>query len=114
MKKSTRRKFLQMAPAAATLATLRPRLAWAAPELNATTIWYRQPASKWEEALPVGNGRLGAMIFGGIGKERLQLNEITVWSGSLEPEADKPKAWKSLAPSGSSSTRAGTPTPGTW
>jgi alpha-L-fucosidase 2 len=45
------------------------------------TLWYRQPASRWVEALPVGNGRLGAMVFGQTGRERLQLNEETVWSG---------------------------------
>jgi alpha-L-fucosidase 2 len=44
-------------------------------------LWYRQPAEVWEEALPVGNGRLGAMVFGGIREERLQLNEDTLWSG---------------------------------
>ena len=96
MKKTTRRRFLELVPAAATIAALRPASAWAAPEPNPTTIWYPQPAAKWEEALAVGNGRLGAMIFGGIEKERLQLNEITVWSGSLEQNADKPEAYKSL------------------
>lgn len=45
-------------------------------------LWYRQPAEKWVEALPVGNGRIGAMVFGGIESERLQLNENTIWSGS--------------------------------
>ena len=45
------------------------------------TLWYRQPAVRWVEALPVGNGRLGAMVFGGIDRERLQLNEDTLWSG---------------------------------
>ena len=49
-------------------------------------LWYRQPAAHWKEALPVGNGRLGAMAFGRpIGRypgvERLQLNEETVWYG---------------------------------
>ncbi|MEQ1642608.1 MAG: glycoside hydrolase family 95 protein [Pyrinomonadaceae bacterium] len=44
-------------------------------------IWFSNPAVKWDEALPVGNGRLGAMIFGGIAEERLQLNEDTYWSG---------------------------------
>ena len=44
-------------------------------------IWFSIPAAKWDEALPVGNGRLGAMIFGGIAEERLQLNEDTYWSG---------------------------------
>ncbi|MBI2513275.1 MAG: glycoside hydrolase family 95 protein [Opitutae bacterium] len=47
----------------------------------ARTLWYRQPAAQWVEALPVGNGRLGAMIFGGIETERLQLNEDTLWGG---------------------------------
>ena len=45
------------------------------------TLWYRQPATQWVEALPVGNGRLGAMIFGGVTSEHLQLNEETLWSG---------------------------------
>ena len=44
-------------------------------------LWYTQPASKWEEALPLGNGRLGAMVFGGVAEERLQLNEATLVSG---------------------------------
>ncbi|MEP6724170.1 MAG: glycoside hydrolase family 95 protein [Bacteroidota bacterium] len=48
----------------------------------ATRLWYRQPATNWNEALPVGNGRMGAMIFGGIKDERLQLNEQTLWSGA--------------------------------
>jgi alpha-L-fucosidase 2 len=47
----------------------------------ALLLWYRQPAKTWTEALPVGNGRLGAMIFGGVGRERLQLNEATLWAG---------------------------------
>jgi alpha-L-fucosidase 2 len=37
-------------------------------------LWYRQPAGQWTEALPVGNGRLGAMVFGGVNREHLQLN----------------------------------------
>ncbi len=47
------------------------------------SLWYRQPAppNQWTSALPVGNGRIGAMVFGGIGKERLQLNEDTLWAG---------------------------------
>src|SRR3984885_4265589 len=44
-------------------------------------LWYRQPAQKWTEALPIGNGRLGAMIFGGVREEHLQFNESTLWSG---------------------------------
>jgi alpha-L-fucosidase 2 len=45
------------------------------------TIWYDQPAGDWDEALPVGNGRLGAMVFGGIDEERIALNVDTLWSG---------------------------------
>lgn len=44
-------------------------------------LWYAQPANEWNEALPVGNGRLGAMVFGGTAKETLQLNEETLWTG---------------------------------
>jgi hypothetical protein len=45
------------------------------------TLWYEQPAANWNEALPLGNGRLGAMVFGGINHERIQLNEETLWDG---------------------------------
>ena len=45
------------------------------------TLWYPEEAKEWVEALPVGNGRLGAMVFGGVTEERLQLNEDTLWSG---------------------------------
>ncbi len=44
-------------------------------------LWYPRPAEKWTEALPVGNGRLGAMVFGGVDVERLQFNEDTLWTG---------------------------------
>ncbi len=47
----------------------------------ALSLWYPRPAKEWLEALPVGNGRLGAMVFGGAVEERLQLNEGTVWAG---------------------------------
>ncbi len=58
-------------------------------------LWYRRPAHVWNEALPIGNGRLGAMMFGGAAEERLQLNEETVWSGSSWP-AENPRALDSL------------------
>ena len=54
-------------------------LSFAAP--SPLTLWYRQPAKLWVEALPVGNGRLGAMVFGGAARERIQFNEDTVWTG---------------------------------
>jgi alpha-L-fucosidase 2 len=44
-------------------------------------LWYRQPAETWNEALPIGNGRLAAMVFGRIQTERIQLNEETIWAG---------------------------------
>lgn len=44
-------------------------------------LYYTKPADQWVEAIPVGNGRLGAMVFGGVERERLQLNEATLWSG---------------------------------
>jgi alpha-L-fucosidase 2 len=45
-------------------------------------LWYAQPASAWsKEALPIGNGRLGAMLFGGVTVERIQFNENSLWSG---------------------------------
>src|SRR4051795_5027824 len=77
-----------------------PRLAGGASPASALSLWYRSPASdhpllptnapresrqaataEWVRALPVGNGRLGAMVFGGIMHERLQLNEDTLWAG---------------------------------
>lgn len=45
------------------------------------TLWYENPASGWVEALPVGNGRMGAMLFGGVQQERIQLNEESIWAG---------------------------------
>ena len=59
---------------------------------NNFKLWYKQPASIWTEALPIGNGRLGAMVFGGVHDELLQLNEATLWSGgpvktNMNPEA---------------------------
>ncbi len=52
-------------------------------------LWYRQPAEAWNEALPVGNGRLGAMVFGATAQERIQFNEETLWSGGpYDPSRD--------------------------
>src|SRR5512133_2286828 len=44
-------------------------------------LWYKKPAAVWEEALPIGNGRLGAMIFGAPAVDRIQFNEETLWAG---------------------------------
>jgi alpha-L-fucosidase 2 len=91
---TSRRMFLQL-PAAVACAGLLPGSAATAPK--PADVWYERPAAKWEEALATGNGRLGAMIFGGVEKERLQLNEIAIWSGQLEDKADRPEAYKGLA-----------------
>ena len=58
-------------------------------------LWYTQPATKWVEALPVGNGRLGAMVFGGVARERIALNEDTLWSGAPR-ESNNPDAREQL------------------
>ena len=97
--------------AAATQSPVSPRLVGeAAPPASVLSLWYRAPAAdrpllppeaprqgrqaagaEWVRALPVGNGRLGAMVFGGIVHERLQLNEDTLWAGRpydpVNPEA---------------------------
>jgi alpha-L-fucosidase 2 len=59
-------------------------------------LWYRQPATNWHEALPVGNGRLGALVFGGVRKELLQLNEDSVWSGHRY-YTEKPEVHENLS-----------------
>ncbi len=58
---------------------------------NPLALWYRDPAKQWTEALPVGNGYMGAMVFGGVPQERIQLNEHTLWSGH-HVEEDNPQA----------------------
>jgi alpha-L-fucosidase 2 len=58
----------------------------AAPASNRYRLWYRKPAERWIDALPAGNGRMGAMVFGGIGRETIQLNEQTLWSGRPDPQ----------------------------
>jgi len=58
-------------------------------------LWYRQPAENWFQAIPVGNGRLGAMVFGGVEKELFQLNENTIWSGNRS-DFDREGAYKHL------------------
>src|SRR6187455_3116135 len=59
-------------------------------------LWYKQPAATWTEALPVGNGRLGAMVFGKVNEELIQLNESTLWSGGPVPHNINPDAPKYL------------------
>jgi alpha-L-fucosidase 2 len=56
---------------------------------NNLKLWYTKPALKWTEALPIGNGRLGAMIFGGVENDRIQFNEETLWNGAPNDYAHK-------------------------
>ncbi|WP_050809646.1 glycoside hydrolase family 95 protein [Ochrovirga pacifica] len=60
------------------------------------TLWYNQPSNTWNDALPVGNGRLGAMVYGGKTKEVIQFNEETLWSGQPHDYVNR-RAFKSLA-----------------
>ena len=69
-----------------------PAAGWAD---EASTLWYRQPATRFYQSLPLGNGRVGAMVFGGVDEERIILNESSVWSGSRE-DSDRPEAHKAL------------------
>ncbi len=68
------------------------------------SLWYAQPAAKWLEALPIGNGSLGGMIFGGTTNERVQFNEQTLWlgseteMGSYQPFGDVFVEWTHAAP----------------
>jgi alpha-L-fucosidase 2 len=62
-----------------------------------TLLWYRKPAATWLEALPIGNGRLGAMIHGGVARERIQLNEERVWAPAPTPrDTTNPEALAAL------------------
>src|SRR6266436_260349 len=74
---ATRREFLAAVPLAASAVGHAK-----AATRDGLRLWYTEPAAIWTDALPVGNGSLGAMVFGGIETERLPLNEDTLWSGS--------------------------------
>jgi alpha-L-fucosidase 2 len=66
----------------AELVAAEPQLIGSAPAPGEPlSLWYRQPAAKWTEALAIGNGRIGVMVFGGVNRERFQLNEDTLWAG---------------------------------
>ncbi|MGJ1483228.1 glycoside hydrolase family 95 protein [Sphingobacterium multivorum] len=70
-----------------------------AQENNALKLWYTKPATQFEEALPLGNGRLGAMVYGGVDKERISLNEATLWSGGpIDAAKVNPDAKRYLQP----------------
>lgn len=64
-------------------------------EGNLSKLWYENPAKVWEEALPLGNGKLGAMVFGGVTKEEIQLNEDSMWYGGPR-DRNNPDALKNM------------------
>src|SRR6187455_774827 len=59
------------------------------PAPSPLTLWYKQPAILWTDALPVGNGHMGSMDFGGVSHERIQFNQHTVWTGQPHDYAHK-------------------------
>ncbi|MBT2748663.1 MULTISPECIES: glycoside hydrolase family 95 protein [unclassified Lysobacter] len=96
----TRRELFKGVGAGIAIAGLMPSSAVRAaadaiPDGDALKLWYRRPATRWVEALPLGNGRLGAMVWGGIEHERLQLNEDTLYAGGPY-EADTSGALEAL------------------
>ena len=62
----------------------------------AHALWFDAPARHFTASFPLGDGRLGAMVFGGVDEERIVLNESSVWSGSIDPAADRPDAHRAL------------------
>jgi alpha-L-fucosidase 2 len=96
-----RREFVQSLIAASAL-SLREGTAAAsalpqqqAAQARVPALWYPRAAARWVEALPVGNGRLGAMVFGDVGRDRLQVNDDTLWSGG-PAQWDRPGAREAL------------------
>ena len=61
-------------------------------------LWYEEPAKYWEEALPLGNGQIGAMIWGDPDSELIELNEASLWSGGPRKDNLNPEAYKFLQP----------------
>lgn len=90
----TRRSALAVLGATPAIAATSARATTATP-VQPLGLWYRQPAKTWTEALPVGSGKLGAMVFGGVAAERLQLNEDTLWAGGPYA-AENPEARAAL------------------
>ena len=87
---------LAVAVAAVAVVSAEPQAPQASRPETASTLWYRQPANQWDHAMPLGNGRLGAMVFGSVNRERIQLNEHSLWLGGPR-ERDNPDAYKHLA-----------------
>jgi alpha-L-fucosidase 2 len=92
--KTTRREFVL---GSAALAVCPPRHIHAITNSpNHTELWFATPAKRWMEALPLGNGRIGAMVYGGASTERLDLTESTVWSGAPNDSNVNPTALENL------------------
>jgi alpha-L-fucosidase 2 len=92
----SRRNFLASALAFTTLPQ-RSAQALPLPRPAPKELWFAQPARRWLEALPVGNGRLGGMVYGDPGRERIALSESTVWSGAPGSNEVNPTALPNLA-----------------
>ena len=82
----------------AALAVLPPGLTRAVKALSGhrTELWFSKPADRWMEALPIGNGRIGGMVFGGTSTERIALTESTLWSGAPSDKDIDPTAFENL------------------
>src|ERR1700722_1466668 len=82
----------------AALAVLPPGELHAAKSLprRRTELWFSKPADRWMEALPIGNGRIGGMVFGGTSTERIALTESTIWSGAPSDRNVDPTAFENL------------------
>jgi alpha-L-fucosidase 2 len=101
---TTRRDFIRAALALVALDPVHGRLeeiespfeGKAALDSSPNQLWYSKPAERWLEALPVGNGRLGGMVYGNIEKERIGLTESTIWSGAPGSSDEIPHALEYL------------------
>src|SRR5882757_2596912 len=89
--KTSRRAFLQGSAALATLPCIPPALLAQTSGVR-DELWYNQPATRWLEALPIGNGFLGGMVYGVTPTERIALSEATAWSGAPATQEVNPGA----------------------
>ena len=90
MKHDTTRRIVKLLSAVVCSVAIHP-----AASAPSTTLLFSEPATAFHQSLPLGNGRLGAMVFGGVAEERIVLNESSVWSGSRE-DSDRAEAYKAL------------------
>ncbi|QEE29554.1 glycoside hydrolase family 95 protein [Terriglobus albidus] len=94
MIETSRRDFLKLTGAVATASSLPAARGQVQPA--PLELWYDKPAERWLSALPLGNGRIGAMVFGGVETERIALSESTAWSGGPDSDQIHPEAKKRL------------------